>query len=338
MKLSAGLVGGLGIAGVCDSSSVAAENSSASIPLDESYLAKGLTGMARAESWFPAHMGAAVLAGYYLCRENKLSEETVLAVKSQIDALIAMKPEQFKPLAEETADTTLIDKVPAALIPAVEGGLRAHGHAVIFASLSTKALRDAPQLAQPKLIGKLCGLSRQIAQKSPKKPSNETTYPDSQAMTEALFDSLKRFEPLLGHPEVKRPNFTHMTTHTEALLNLEAMGYGDLARAGHPGHRRHIDEPVPTFDPANHPVVEARPSLEEIMSKSFWENSENQRQWNKMWNEQANPNGYWIAFGHLFKVLYSYHCLIQRIEDKEKVRLCSRILLERYFNPDVVGG
>ena len=43
-------------------------------------------------------------------------------------------------------------------------------------------------------------------------------------------------------------------------------------------------------------------------------------------------------FGHLFKVLYSYHRLIRRIEDKEKVRLCSMILLERYVNPNVQGG
>jgi len=47
---------------------------------------------------------------------------------------------------------------------------------------------------------------------------------------------------------------------------------------------------------------------------------------------------YWIAKGHLFKVLYSYHRLVRRIHDLEKVKLCSRILLERYLNPSVQGG
>ncbi len=66
--------------------------------------------------------------------------------------------------------------------------------------------------------------------------------------------------------------------------------------------------------------------------------SENQNRWRRKWNATHNRNGDWIAAGHLFKVLYSYHRLIGRMEDKEKVQLCSRILLERYMNPDVQGG
>ena len=74
------------------------------------------------------------------------------------------------------------------------------------------------------------------------------------------------------------------------------------------------------------------------MSECYWENETNQAQWNRMWNATDNRNGYRIAAGHLFKVLYSYHRLIRRIEDKAKVRLCSMILLERYVNPNVQGG
>jgi hypothetical protein len=51
----------------------------------------------------------------------------------------------------EPADEILIERVPMALRPAIQDGLRAHGHAVIFSSLSTKALRGAPQMAQPTL-------------------------------------------------------------------------------------------------------------------------------------------------------------------------------------------
>lgn len=97
---------------------------------------------------------------------------------------------------------------------------------MIFASLSVKALRDAPQMAQPAVIQGLCGLSRQIAGISPQKSVGpETLYADTQAMIKATFDSLARSKGLLGHPSILRPNFTHMTTHTEALLNLEMMGY-----------------------------------------------------------------------------------------------------------------
>ena len=64
----------------------------------------------------------------------------------------------------------------------------------------------------------------------------------------------------------------------------------------------------------------------------------NHERWRRSQDLKDSPNGDWIAAGHLFKVLYSYHRLIGRIKDKEKVKLCSRILLERYINPEVQGG
>ncbi|MCB1087708.1 MAG: hypothetical protein KDM63_11730 [Verrucomicrobiae bacterium] len=339
IKLSAGIIGGLGIPGVFRPDGFAAGGDSANPEaLDKSYLERGLAGMAQSQGWFEAHWGAAVIAGYYLCKENPLGNETVSDIRNQLDTMIRLQPEQFAPMPESPADESLIDQIPAALKPAVEGGLRAHGHAVIYASLSVKALREVPHMAQRNLIDKLCGHSRQIARKAPEKPENPTAYSDSQAMVEALFNSLARFEPLVGYPSVMRPNFTHMTTHTEALMNLEAMGYPDIARAGHLGHQAHLAAPVPEFDSAGEPKVETAASLEGIIHPNYWENEENLDRWSRKWAIGENPNGYWVAFGHLFKMLYAYHRLVRRIEDREKVLLCSRVLLERYFNPSVQGG
>ncbi|MBI1374776.1 MAG: hypothetical protein GC159_18810 [Phycisphaera sp.] len=306
--------------------------------LDATYLDKGLTGMARAKGWFESHWGAGVLAGYYLCNENNLGPETVEAIKSQLDAVIALRDEQFTPLPEQPADASLVERIPEALVPAMRDGVRAHGHAVIFASLSTRALRDAPHMAQPKLVDSLCGLSRQVAKKAPKKPANVQPYADTQAMIDATFVSLARFEPLLGRPSVRRPNFTHMITHTEALMNLEMMGYRDLAVAGHVGHRAHIDEPVPAFDDAANPRDAKPVTWTDIQHKEFWQDPAQRQRWNHAWSEANNPNGYWVAFGHLFKVLYSFHRLIRHVDDPAVTRLCGTILLERYFNPDVQGG
>ncbi len=340
-KLSSGIIGGLAIPGVFADSIDAAETEAGSgAVLDDSYLAKGLVGMARAEGWFDAHWGAGVLAGYYLCMENRLDEETVVGIKRQLDAVIRLRAEQFAPLPKESADETAIEQVPKSLPPAIKDGLRAHGHAVIFASLSTKALRDAPHMAQPAVIDALCGLSRQIGGKKPEKPKEGTAaepYPDTQAMIEATFDSLARFKDLLGRPSIRRPNFTHMTTHTEALMNLEEMGYADLARAGHIGHRVHIGVPVPEVAPASGLSAD-HATLGDVMNKNYWNDERHQDRWNRKFNIPNNPNGDWIASGHLFKVLYSYHRLIGRIKDVEKVKLCSKILLERYMNPDVRGG
>ena len=339
VRLSAGIIGGLGIPGLFCGLAAASDNEEVSgVALDDSYLEKGLTGMARSKGWFNAHLGAAVLAGYYLCKENRLDEATVAGIKKQLDALIRIHGDQFTPFQEMATDESLIEDVPASLPPAVEGGLRAHGHAVIFTALSTRALRDAPHMADPQLIRLLCGHTREIARKKPVPPQVPSDYADTEAMIEALFDSLARFEPLVGRPAVLRPNFTHMTTHTEALTTLETLGYGEMAKSGQLGQQAHIAEPVPQFDPAEHPVEDQPASLEEVMSESYWESEENQRRWNHPWAAKTNPNGYWVAFGHLFKVLYAYHRLIGRLKDKDKVRLCSQVLLERYINPDVQGG
>ncbi len=338
-QLYAGIVTGLGIPGVFEDKGKAARSASdKGIPLDDSYLVKGLTGMVRADGWFNAHWGACVLAGYYLCRDNPLGKETTFGIKRQLDAVIESQAAQFAPLPEEPAEKALIEELPKALLPAVQDGLRAHGHAAIFASLAIKALRDVPQLARPTIIQGLCGLSRQIARHQPRKPADAvTSYADAQAMIDALFDRLVRFKPLLGRPSVRRPNFTHMVTHTDALMNLELLGYPDLARAGYLGHQAHISAPVPQVDPATD-VPADRASLEGVMNKAYWTDKRNTERWNQPWAMSQNPNGSWVAFGHLFKVLFSYHRLINRVADKEKVKLCSMILLERYMNPDVRGG
>ena len=67
-------------------------------------------------------------------------------------------------------------------------------------------------------------------------------------------------------------------------------------------------------------------------------NYENENMWKQKWDVNNNPNGDWVAAGHLFKVLSSYHRLIKLMNDKEKVGICSQVLLERYLNPKVKGG
>ena len=334
LKLASGVLVGVGIPKQSFGSGTVFE----ALELDAEYLAKGLTAMANAETWFDAHWGAGILAGYYLCRDHPLDAETKLGIEAQMEAVIGVRGTQFLPIKESPTDETLIAKIGVALRPAMNAGLRAHGHAVIFASLAMRALRDAPHMAQPAVIDKLCALSKQIARLSPQRPSSPTKpYRDTQAMIEATFTSLARFRPLLGHPEIKRPNFTHMVTHTEALMNLEVLGEVELARAGHTGHRVHISAPVPEIPE----LMNAEPepvALKDVTNGRFWTQAENTEHWKKPWNQRLNPNGDWIASGHLFKVLYSHHRLMSRISDVNQVKLVSAILLERYMNPAVQGG
>lgn len=110
IKLSAGIIGGLGIPGVFGGLANAAEGDPGKVSvLDDSYLEKGLIGMARSEGWFNAHLGAAVLAGYYLCKENQLSEQTVAGIKKQLDTLIRINERQFENFPGMKADKSLIE-------------------------------------------------------------------------------------------------------------------------------------------------------------------------------------------------------------------------------------
>ncbi|MBI1312940.1 hypothetical protein GC176_16745 [bacterium] len=341
LRLSAGVIAGFGMAGIDGGWARAREaGGSGDATLDESWLVKGLTAMVQANGWFDAHWGAAVIAGYYLCNENEFDEITRTGIRQQLETVIEVRAEQFTPLPEAKADERRIPEVAAALRPAIEDGLRAHGHAVIYASLATKALREAPHMATPKIINGLCGLSRQIARHKPERPQNvdgDGAYPSSQAMIAATFDSLARFKDLVGDPTIRRPNFTHMVTHTEALLNLDELGYAALARTGHLGHRAHIGAPVPDTVPHRNAQAQ-RASLQDVMSGDFWNDEAHRDSWRRKWSISENPNGYWIAAGHLFKVLYAYHRLIRHMEDAEQIRLCSAVLLERYINPAVQGG
>lgn len=333
LRLTTGILSGLGIPGV-----TSAADAGRAEPLGEHYLTQGLTAMARAQTWFDAHWGAGILAGYYLCRDHPLDAATVAGIRQQMDTVLKVRAEQFSPMKEGAVEEKHIAEVTEALRPAMQGGLRAHGHAVIFAALATRALRDAPQMARAVITEPLCGLSRQIVKLKPQKPApGAQGYVGTQAMIETTFDSIARFQSLLGHPEIRRPNFTHMITHTEALMSLEQMGFANLARAGHAGHRAHISAPVPTV-PGTAATGDHQRVLESVMNGSFWSDAANKARWQERWNETSNPNGDWIASGHLFKVLYSYHRLMSRVGDPDKVKICTAILLERYLNPAVQGG
>ena len=95
VELLAGILGGMGIGTLAEASD---SEKSSGVLLDDSYLEKGLTGMAQSKGWFNAHLGAAVLAGYYMCKENQLSTGTVAGIKKQLDALIRIHKAQYHQL------------------------------------------------------------------------------------------------------------------------------------------------------------------------------------------------------------------------------------------------
>ena len=316
--------------------------------LGEEYLIKGLTGLARTcdkGGWFQAHWGAAVLASYYLCQENDLDERIKSAVKIQTDAMIRKYGFYFSPLKKEEPDPALIGKVARALEQPISG-LRASGHAVTFAALGLRALKDVPRIATPTLIEGLCKISGRIGKKRPladhayNRKNPLPPYSGEESIAEAVFDCILRYEGVRFPPAntggLRRPNFTHQLTYSDALVQLHRMGYTDLAKRGHAPHQVYVNTAPPDTAKRNR-KLHSSARLEVVLSPGFWEEEANARNWKNDFDVKSNRMGDWIV-GHLFKILYSYTRLRKLVKDPEKIRRVDRIVLERYVDPTTAGG
>jgi hypothetical protein len=304
---------------------------------DPAMLESGLIGMARAKGWFEAHWGAALIAGHYLCLDPMLDEATVTAIRAELDALVEGRGASLRPFAADKARTQSIDDLARSLLPALDGGLRVHGHAVIYAALALRALKDAPHMAIPAITERIQGWIEHIGKMKPQSPRGRPIATEGDRLAATTFSRLREFAPLVGHPLVPRPNFTHWTTHTEALTRLAALGHGDMARLGHLGLQAHLEFDVPAV-PAVDAVDRSQVTLTAMLAPDFWRADARRNQWRQPWHIVSNRNGDWIASGHLFKVLYAFTNLARTITDRALVEQAAVVLFERYFDPAVGGG
>ncbi|MCA8957581.1 MAG: hypothetical protein KDC87_16015 [Planctomycetes bacterium] len=315
--------------------------------LGNDYLVHGLTGMARAcqkPGWFQAHWGAAVLAAHYLCRDNPLDARLVRAVRTQADALIDKQAFYFRPLEGGAPDPQLTARVAAALEQPI-AGLRSHGHAATFAALALRALRDAPSMATPQVVDGLCAISQRIGRNRPlldhafNRQHPLEDYGDERSLAEALFACTLRYEgiryPGFAANAARRPNFTHQSTYTDALIQLHRMGYHDLARRGHAAHRIYVNT-APAKDLPRGRPMHPRARFDVVMSADFWELESNIRAWSADFSDKERM-GDWLV-GHVFKGLYALARLRRLVHDPETVRRVDQIVLERYVDPTVAGG
>ena len=304
---------------------------------DAELLEAGLNAMARAPGWFEAHWGAALIAGSYLLAETGLAPETRNAIRTELEVLRRTNEEACKPFARAPVEPDALASLRASLLPALEGGLRQSGHAVIYTALATRALGAAPELATADILEPICRWNRAIARVRPKQALEAEEYRDEHELVATTLEAIVRFEPLVGYPEVQRPNFTHWITHTEALRRLKTAGYADVWALGCAGHRAHITAEVPEA-PSIDRLERSSVDFEGIQSAAYWNEPARRAEWHRPWHRRKNPNGDWIASGHLFKVLYAFHELARAAPDGDLVERAARVVFERYFDPGVQGG
>ncbi len=275
-RLSAGVVGGMGIPGLWETTAHAA--ATPSIPgnlIDEAYLVKGLSALARAHrmSAMAGHLGASLVAGYFIGKQRPdLDPEVGKGIAGDLDQVMAgdsvfgsnmtrnakiTDSELFEAFPKEKPNESLIDGIAEALAKNL-GTPRESGHNVIFASLAIRALKERPELATPSIIGgirKLMALfdhahpgSGYYGKEKGRIKGNQITLPDGddgtppysdvEGMVNAVLDEIIHQDP--QNHRVGYGGLIHVNNHAAAITDLAKSGYPELLPAAIASHHQHL--------------------------------------------------------------------------------------------------
>lgn len=239
--------------------------------VDFGYLEKGLWGLANAHRAGPlaGHLGAALLAGYFLGEDHGDWPAGVFAgIRGELDRILRgeeaiwFNPRRagltmadlFKPLREGRPVRDADRRIAEALRSSM-GRLRQSGHNVIFGSLAIRAVQDHPELATSAVVDGLVRLMRQFAaQRQGRgyygnvngwKYGDDVQIADSQAVRyRDLADMLTQtLDETARMAAVHRRGFGglwHLINHAAGLLELHRRGFQTLTAAGLPVHARHL--------------------------------------------------------------------------------------------------
>ena len=234
------------------------------------YLAKGLHALARAHqvNAMSGHLGAAVVAGYFIGeRHPNLDDKVYAGIESELERIIhgesVFSPRKgatlnasamFEPFPNETPQENLIDGIAEALGRNI-GRARESGHNVIFASIAIRALKDHPNLATPSIVDGIRKLmaafdnasagSGYYGKEKGRINGRQITladddgiplFPDLHTMANTVVDDL------ILNAATRREGFGgpwHIINHAAALAELARHGYTALAMKGLPAFREH---------------------------------------------------------------------------------------------------
>ena len=291
--------------------------------LSDEYLAKGITGLARAinHSWAQGHFGCAVITIYFLCAENDLRESTVEGLKLELGKMIESRSHLFVPMELTDSCPEILSEIPAALSNNISE-FRPGGHNVIYAALALKALKRMPEMITREIIDGIRRLIEvfnnipignnlhgiDVSGLNADKDETIPEYSDNETIASFTFREILKFEEMYN--EIQGV-VGHLVDHAQSLVDLAWMGYPDLARRGYDAHKLHalrvrlfhncFDESIWT------PV---RPVHSDPLEPSFWEK-----------DIDAMPKSSW-GYSHFFKYRYQFYDLVKLIRDPELKAKC----------------
>ncbi len=303
--------------------------------IQPTYLYSGLCALARAHcaGSMAGHLGAAVVAGYFVGEEQPMLDRQVYAgVAAQLDQIISGEesiwynqekigmpvPALFTPFPEEEPAPQQIPTIADALAVNI-GQTRQSGHNVIFASIAIRALTDHPKYATPAIIDGICQLIASFDSAVPGRgywgkekgwisgdlvQLNEESalppYDSLPAMANVVIDHLidKGAEQRRGFG-----GLVHVTNHAAAITELSTYGFSELAHSGLPAHHHHLR------------LWRALPELSAELGTLV--RSHHDPRTPAYWTDQSTSQ-FSAELTHRIKTLYGFFTLLRLIDDPEK--------------------
>ena len=303
--------------------------------IDQKYLRLGLCGLARAHTVnaMVGHLGAAVVAGYFIGEEMpELDEQVFASIEKKLDCILRggeriwynpektgiSIPELFEPFSDGSAVPVEIAPISTALANNISS-LHESGHNVIFSSIAIRALHDHSQFATDSIVGgieKLIAMFNNLGPGSGyygkdrgRIPGNMVVlddqcdfppYRDQQEMVEVVIDELIR------SGAVRKQGFGglfHIINHAAALTELLRFGYKKLARQGLASHHHHLRlwRSLPDVEQELGPLKAAK---HDPWTPEFWQDADS-HQWS-------------AHLTHRIKTMYGLSRLLRFIESDEK--------------------
>ncbi len=297
------------------------------------YVPKGLYAMARAHrvNTMSGHLGAAVLAGYFIGEQHPdLDTKVYEGIESELDRIIRgehfIPPENsaisatqmFEAFAKEQPKENLIDGIADALAHNIDQ-TRQSGHNVIFAAIAIRALKDHSDFATPSVIEGIRELIAGFNDESPGSgyygkqkgrvdgrkiplPKDNTfpPYPDIQTMANIVLDELIQYE---SQRRWGYGGFWHVINHAAALAELAHYGYLELAIKGLPAHHQHLSLYKALPNVADELGAET-PTEHDPRTPEFWKPNDSRRESTHL--------------THRIKTIYGFDTLVELVEDHTK--------------------
>lgn len=302
--------------------------------IDFGYLPKGLYALARAHqvSIMSGHLGAAVVAGYFIGEQHSdLDDKVCDGIEAELERIIrgesvfSPKPNaavnsaaMFEPFPKEQPKENLVEGIIEALAGNINHA-RESGHNVIFTSIAIRGLKDHPDLATPSIIEGIRKLIEGFDNVSPGSgyygkdkgringraitlPADDgiPPIPDLTTMANLVVDDL------IQNAARRREGYGgpwHIINHAAALAELAQHGYRDLAIQGLPAFREHfrLFKTVPDISAEKGAET---PTEDDPYAPAFWTPE-------KIRRERAHLT-------HRIKTMYGFGELARLVEDDAK--------------------